>query len=355
MHRRSPDPQDAGDLPHGVALGAKFSNLIFVEASWRTTKASATTAGGGHAGLHSLDEQTSLELGHRAHDVQEQLAARRARVERLGRRNEGVDQPLRVSTSGLKYYYELDLAGNVRRLRRTDGSDGGGYRYRAFGTELAHDAQAPTPAITQQLRWKARWWSDFSQLYDVRARWWSPQLGVFTGIDALTNHDARGSLWSFCANNPIACNDPSGLAPFQVYRTKEEAAQAAAADIWAITMRTGVEWGAQWYFVPTGAGPTGMEPGFTYGWLRTSESRKHCNVHDPLDNYLDTLQLSAYVGPVTYGGVLHSHTSGDVDPGKSEDADRSLANVSETMDYVVGDHVLFGYNAYPKNDYKIGW
>src|SRR5262249_6266738 len=34
---------------------------------------------------------------------------------------EGVDQPLRTIVGTLKYYYELDLAGNVRRLRRVDG------------------------------------------------------------------------------------------------------------------------------------------------------------------------------------------------------------------------------------------
>src|SRR6185503_7866672 len=99
----------------------------------------------------------------------------------------GVDQPLRVAYTAARYYYEVDLAGNVRRLRGPDGSDQGGYRYTAFGAEYGHDCslpatpgcQAPTPAVTQPLRWKARYWSDFAQLYDRRARWWSPQMAVF--------------------------------------------------------------------------------------------------------------------------------------------------------------------------------
>ena len=124
---------------------------------------------------------------------------------------EGVDQPLRISTSGLQYYYELDLAGNVRRLRRTDGSDGGGYRYSAFGQEYAHDTQAPTPAIDQPLRWKARQWSDFGQLYDVRARWWSPQLGVFTAIDRFAHHDGRSTLWGWAHQGPTRWRDTTGL------------------------------------------------------------------------------------------------------------------------------------------------
>jgi len=125
---------------------------------------------------------------------------------------ESIDQPLRISSSGLKYYYELDFAGNVRRLRRTDGSDGGGYRYTAFGQEQTHDAQAPTPAIAQMLRWKARWWSDFAQLYDVRARWWSPQIAIFTGIDGIAYHDTHSTLWGWAHQNPIL-RDPSGRDP----------------------------------------------------------------------------------------------------------------------------------------------
>ena len=95
-------------------------------------------------------------------------------------------------------------------MRRTDGSDGGGYRYSAFGQEYAHDTQAPTPAIDQPLRWKARQWSDFAQLYDVRARWWSPQLGVFTSVDELSLLDKGSSLWGWARQSPIRFSDPSG-------------------------------------------------------------------------------------------------------------------------------------------------
>ena len=40
-----------------------------------------------------------------------------------------VDHPLRLRASGVSSYYELDLAGNVRRLRSATGNDLGGYRY----------------------------------------------------------------------------------------------------------------------------------------------------------------------------------------------------------------------------------
>jgi hypothetical protein len=38
----------------------------------------------------------------------------------------GVDHPLRLSRGGSSYFYELDLAGNVRRLRDASGADLGG-------------------------------------------------------------------------------------------------------------------------------------------------------------------------------------------------------------------------------------
>ena len=42
---------------------------------------------------------------------------------------DGVDHPLRMNLSGMIVYYEVDLAGNVRRLRDALGDDLGGYRY----------------------------------------------------------------------------------------------------------------------------------------------------------------------------------------------------------------------------------
>src|SRR6185312_8475888 len=62
---------------------------------------------------------------------------------------EGVDQPLRLRRSGSSYYYEVDLTGNMRRLRDSSGADLGGYRYTAFGGAFAADATTPAPSVTQ--------------------------------------------------------------------------------------------------------------------------------------------------------------------------------------------------------------
>src|SRR3984957_19488087 len=93
---------------------------------------------------------------------------------------DGVDLPLRLARSGLRYYYEVDLAGNVRRLRDINGNDLGGYRYSAFGIGYPADAGTPAAAIQQPLQWKARWASSLAGgVYDVRARQWSPGMAAF--------------------------------------------------------------------------------------------------------------------------------------------------------------------------------
>ena len=89
------------------------------------------------------------------------------------------------------YYYELDLAGNVRGLSAGGGVSLGGYRYSAFGKTLED-----TSLITQPLRWKGRWFSPVAGgTYDVRARQWSPELGVFIEIDEFEYARGAGTLW----------------------------------------------------------------------------------------------------------------------------------------------------------------
>jgi RHS repeat-associated protein len=156
---------------------------------------------------------------------------------------DGIDHPLRLSSPEIKAtsqpafpqtptqtffsatpltvaYYELDLAGNVRRLRQPGGLDLGGYRYSAFG-ETVEDTvvlQSVNPLIqadnrTQPLRWKGMWRFDLGggvEVYDARARMWSPKLGTFLSVDEFAFHDSRSTLWGWPSQNPIRYSDPSG-------------------------------------------------------------------------------------------------------------------------------------------------
>ena len=124
---------------------------------------------------------------------------------------DAVDSPLRLTRAGARYFYEVDLAGNVRRLRDVNGADLGGYRYTAFGQTETGNSATPTPSIDQPLRWKGRWFVNVAGgLYDVRARWWSPQLGAFLSVDEFAYHDRHSTLWGWPRQNPLRWSDPSG-------------------------------------------------------------------------------------------------------------------------------------------------
>jgi RHS repeat-associated protein len=123
---------------------------------------------------------------------------------------DGIDHPLRIARPGpvttAYYYYELDLAGNVRGLRASGGASLGGYRYSAFGQALED-----TTSITQPLRWKGRWFSPVAGgTYDVRARQWSPELGIFLSVDEFEYQDANSTLWGWGNQNPVRFMDPTG-------------------------------------------------------------------------------------------------------------------------------------------------
>jgi RHS repeat-associated protein len=122
---------------------------------------------------------------------------------------DGIDHPLRVARPGAStnyYYYEVDVAGNVRGLRASGGASLGGYRYSAFGQTLEDST-----LINQPLRWKGRWFSPIAGgTYDVRARQWSPELGIFLVIDEFEYHDRKSTLWGWSNQNPLRFRDPSG-------------------------------------------------------------------------------------------------------------------------------------------------
>ena len=54
-----------GDLPDRESLRAEPSKFIIVETGAGASEPGSPLAGGGHAGLHALDQERALELGHR--------------------------------------------------------------------------------------------------------------------------------------------------------------------------------------------------------------------------------------------------------------------------------------------------
>lgn len=143
---------------------------------------------------------------------------------------EGVDRPLWMydASQSSSIYFELNITGNVRRLRGGKAlstaaplaSDLGGYRYTAFGHLNTTDTATPYPTAKgqkyeQPLRWQSHWYIDYgSGLYDFRARVWSPELAAFLQADEFGFLSRTGTLWSWPGQNPFLYADPSGRGPF---------------------------------------------------------------------------------------------------------------------------------------------
>jgi RHS repeat-associated protein len=130
---------------------------------------------------------------------------------------DGIDHPLRLqhrdppdAPTFQTVHYEVDLVGNVRRLRGPAGEDLGGYRYTAFGKAYSADATTPAAQVDQPLRWKGRWLNARTGLYDVRARMWSPELGVFVNADEFALLRKDSTLWGWPGQNPLRYSDPTG-------------------------------------------------------------------------------------------------------------------------------------------------
>ncbi len=139
-----------------------------------------------------------------------------------------VDHPLWLYAPELYaiVWYELDLIGNVRRLRGGPvlppplsnlpplPTDLGGYKYTAFGKGLPADAGTPAPYLVQPLRWQARWIDGDTGNYDFRNRVWSPDLAAFLSPDEFRYLSGTGTLWSWPGQNPMRWRDPSGRDPW---------------------------------------------------------------------------------------------------------------------------------------------
>jgi hypothetical protein len=78
------DIEGLGNLPNRKPLGSKLTKAIRVETSPWASETGTSAAGGGYTAFHPFDQKRPLELGHRGHDVQQELPRGRRSVEGLG-------------------------------------------------------------------------------------------------------------------------------------------------------------------------------------------------------------------------------------------------------------------------------
>jgi RHS repeat-associated protein len=120
----------------------------------------------------------------------------------------GVDRPHSLMTDTETYYYATDPTGSVIGLAEFTGAASVTHRYRYDVWGGPHGGV--TEAVPNPVRFKARWWDEYTGLYDFRGRWYDPEIGRFISEDPIGL--AGGiNVYTFAGNDPVSGWDPFGL------------------------------------------------------------------------------------------------------------------------------------------------
>jgi RHS repeat-associated protein len=120
----------------------------------------------------------------------------------------GLDLLCQRQSNGTTHYYGYDGNGNVRYLTAANATVSDTYVYDAFGTVIASTGSTPN-----NYRYSGEQYDPNLGFYYLRARYLNPGTGRFWSRDS-----HPGSLYdppslhryTYCANNPVNCTDPSG-------------------------------------------------------------------------------------------------------------------------------------------------
>ncbi len=120
-----------------------------------------------------------------------------------------------VQADGTRLQYVTDGHGDVKKLVSSSGAVVADYTYDAFGN------QTEASGDTNPFRYSGEYYDAETGLIYLRARYYDAGIGSFTQEDPAKD----GLNWySYCAGNPVNRWDPTGLAPFDYFSTRDEAA-----------------------------------------------------------------------------------------------------------------------------------
>jgi len=112
-----------------------------------------------------------------------------------------------------RYYYH-DASGSTSHLTDNSGNLLESYRYNLQGTPLFYDAGGnPISAShfsVRNLFTGQQWYSEI-ELYDLRNRFYSPDIGRFLQADPIGFSGDATNLYRYCGNNSLSGSDPTGL------------------------------------------------------------------------------------------------------------------------------------------------
>ncbi|HBY01724.1 MAG TPA: hypothetical protein DEG92_04150, partial [Rikenellaceae bacterium] len=125
----------------------------------------------------------------------------------------GIDDLLRTTKAGIKYYPLTNEQNSVLALTDIAGNVLQRYDYSAFGKLIVQDADGvipPQPGIPLvSTLFQGRELDLETGLYNFRARWYSPELGRFISHDPIGYADGMNMYEGF-RGNPVRYTDPMG-------------------------------------------------------------------------------------------------------------------------------------------------
>lgn len=122
--------------------------------------------------------------------------------------------------------YHQDVAGSTSQVSDSDGQVMESYQYNAQGAPTnffdANGGGNETSSYGVRHLWNGQQWDANLNLYDLRNRFYSPDMGRFLQTDPL---GSDSNLYRYCGNNPINRADPAGLFSDEVPLNPEDAGE----------------------------------------------------------------------------------------------------------------------------------
>ena len=152
-----------------------------------------------------------------------------------------------------RYYYILNLQGDVIGILDSAGTQVVSYTYDAWGNLLSTTGTlADTVGQINPIRYRGYYYDAETEFYFLNSRYYDPQTGRFINADARLNTSLGvlgTNLFAYCLNNPINKVDYNGNKPGDFFDTVDEAARDAAIYLGKLSFDSGWEYSTSIYSV----------------------------------------------------------------------------------------------------------
>ena len=126
----------------------------------------------------------------------------------------GIDEPVRISSGGMNYYYHADALGSITEISDTQGLRTESYTYDIYGAQTIYNSSGTvtnSSAIGNRLSFTSRYIDADTGSYSYRMRYYNPTLGRFVQTDPLGIDSGDFNLYRYVLNNPVRWTDSLGL------------------------------------------------------------------------------------------------------------------------------------------------